>query len=140
MATKTAYPKATADQFEAGQWYKTPEEKARAVNAVVAFLKGGMQPEKLTKQVYTFFTGPLSMSAEYDRHGFAYHWFTSDPAKRDFLSEVRRRVHSYAGLDADRCADMARLFTDWQEYDRETGEWVETGVYADLLEDATHGL
>ena len=26
MATKTAYPKATADQYKAGQWYKTPEE------------------------------------------------------------------------------------------------------------------
>lgn len=139
MAT-TTFPKATEDQFEANR-FRTTKDKAMEVNAVVAFLKAGMPRSKFTKRVYHFFHQTLSMSAEYDIDGFYAHHFQSNATKRHLLEDTRRDVRRYAGLDADRNADIAFLFaSETQRRNRETGEWDEGGLYADLLEPQAHGL
>jgi hypothetical protein len=105
------YPRATEDQFTASR-FKTAKDKQLTVNATVRFFESGMQPDKLTKRAYEFFTGTLSMSHEYNQQGFiAYHLATETTRSR-FLAEVRRRVDQVARLDTDRDADMARLFLE----------------------------
>lgn len=94
------------------------------------FLESGLDPTTFTVRAYYFFHQTLSMSAEYDRSGFAYRHFHDDASKAAFLCEVRRDVALYASLDTERNSDMAAMFT--RGYDR--GYDGQDGPYAALLE------
>ncbi|MEU6263694.1 hypothetical protein [Saccharopolyspora shandongensis] len=116
------YARAAEEQFTASTFH-TAKDKMLTVNATARFLSSGMDPEKFSKRAYHFFHQTLSMPAEYDMRGFAATHFSSDRAKADFLDEVRHEVRIYAGLDPERCSDMAALFS--ADHD---------GPYADLLD------
>lgn len=105
------YPRATEDQFTASR-FRTAKDKALTVNATVRFLESGMQPNKLTKRAYDFFTQVLSMSCEYDRYGFSVYHLEDEYTQARFLAEVRDRVDTIANLDTERNSDMARLFME----------------------------
>lgn len=122
----TTYPLATDDQFTPSRFH-TAKDKRLTVNATVRFLKTGLDPAKLTLRAYYFFHQTLSMSAEYDLHGFACTHFADDDTKSRFLYEVRRHIACYAALDTERDSDMAALFLTDRHGD-------DHGVYADLLD------
>lgn len=123
MASKA--PRATEEQFTASRFHTTAA-KALTVNATVRFLESGLDPAKFTVRAYYFFHQTLSMSAEYDRNGFAYRHFRDDASKAAFLREVRRDVARQANLDTERNSDMAAMFD--RGYDGQDGP------YAALLE------
>lgn len=128
MATK--YPRATEDRFTASRFHSA-KDKALTVNGAVRFLETGLDPAAFVKnkRAYYFFHETLSMSAEYDIHGFAAHHFEDDETKARFLDEVRREVDLDMGLDTERNSDMAILFG--KAYRNNSNE---DGPYAALLE------
>lgn len=107
------YPVASAAQFTASK-FRTAEQKAQIVNSTVRFLESGMAPNAFNEDAYEFFSLVLSMSAEYDRHGFIATHFESDQSKRKFVHEVVDRVNRYARLDTERNSDMAQLFVAFE--------------------------
>lgn len=83
----TIATRATDDLFVPTR-FETAHDKALTVNATVRFLSSGLNPAKLTKRAYKFFTQTLSMSAEYNQHGFAWRHLGDDASKARLLDEV----------------------------------------------------
>jgi len=80
MATKH-----TAEEFTATR-FNTAEDKARFVNALLAFVDAGFPEAKFTKTVYDgLYLHCFGHIAHYDRGGFYGEWFATDEERRRWM-------------------------------------------------------
>lgn len=80
-----ATTKHTASEFVATKFY-TAEDKAKAVNALLAFVDAGFPMAKFTKRVYdALYLNLFGHIAHYDKFGFYDEWFSSDERQREWM-------------------------------------------------------
>lgn len=130
----------SAERFTATQW-DSADDKAKAANALAAFVEAGMPESRFTKSVYhTLYQHMFSHIAHFDRYGFFATWFSTAEQRAEWIAyALRGGIFGSVGDPAFTWSDVEAAFTEWLgdsdlpgRFEREARDTVETRERAQL--------